>query len=165
MKPRPTDQPRRDDLAAVVCKRHERRKHDGHDVEDADEHKGQREREKIELLIEQRLTALQKVFDAVALCDLARRVDDVLDIGIVRKRKQQHEKDRRDTPRQHGDGIIPLDPHDGHALRCAERKEPDDVLDARKDKKENKSDLQKHEQRALRELTAKELPQPHKHAA
>ena len=104
--------------------------------------------------------AITEIFNLFKRCN--KYIDETMPWALA---KEEDKKDRRDPPCEHGNGIVPFDAHDGHALRRTERKEPDEVLDARKDKKENKPDLQKHEQRALRELTAKELPQPHKHAA
>lgn len=165
LKPRPTYQLRRNDLTPIVSERDERRKDDGHDIENTDEKQGQRERKKIEFLVKQRLAAFEKRFDAVALPDLARRVDRVLDIRIIGERKEEDKKDRRDPPCEHGNGIVPFDAHDGHALRRTERKEPDDVLDAREYEEEDKPDLQQHQEGAFGELHAKKLPQPHKRTA
>ena len=161
---RPADEFGRNDFA-VVGEGDERRKHDGHDVEDAHKDERQRQGQKIELLVEERLTALEKRAHPIALADLARRIDDVAEIGIVRQGKQEHEKDRRDAPCEHGDGVIALDAHDRDALHGAERDEPDEVFDARKDKKEDKSDFQRHEKRAFGELAAEELSQSHERTA
>ena len=134
-------------------------------IENTDKYKGQRECQKIELFIEQCLTAFKERSDMISFSDLARRIDHVPDIGIIGKRKQKDEKDCRDSPCEHGNRVIAFNAHDGHALCRSERKEPDYIFDSSKDKKENKSDLQEHKQRALYKLMAKKLSQSHKHTA
>ena len=159
--PDPVDEFRRRDRTAVIGESGEHRKYNGQNIEDDDAYDGERERDHVKFFVEERLQRLFEIVRRTPLRQTLCYVVRVFHVFVIQKDRKSNHEHRGDAAYEHGDGVIPFDPHDRIALHRAERKKPDQISHSHQRKVYNQHNFRQNQEQALSELLIPDLPRAH----